>query len=68
MTKPKKPLQEVIDEMNELESDNDLLEEMEEAEGETESKGPPRLDKHDPKRSNFCGTSWGDANQKCEQW
>ena len=29
MTKPKKPLQKVIDEMNELESDNDLLEEME---------------------------------------
>lgn len=46
----------------------DLLEEMEEAESESESKGPPRLDKHDPARSNFCGMSWGDANAKCDQW
>ena len=26
------------------------------------------IGKHDPRRSNFCGTSWFDANSKCDIW
>ena len=45
----------------------DLVKEKEEKE-EEEDATPPRLDKHSPRRKNFCGLSWGDANEKCGQW
>ena len=45
-----------------------VAEAAEKAEAE-EEEGPKRLyDKHSPKRSNYCGTSWGDANEKCSIW
>ena len=50
----------------------DILEAIEEASGgsadsET-SEVANKIDKHSPKRHNFCGTSWGDANGKCSIW
>ncbi|KAL7535511.1 hypothetical protein ACHAXR_006535, partial [Thalassiosira sp. AJA248-18] len=47
----------------------DILEEMEELEGEAAASGKgPTIPKHSPKRHNFCGISWGDANEKCGEW
>ena len=48
----------------------DLVEEAakeEEAAGGNATTATP-ISKHDPKRHNFCGTSWGDANEKCSIW
>ncbi|KAL7553435.1 hypothetical protein ACHAWF_016718 [Thalassiosira exigua] len=33
-----------------------------------ESGGSIKVGKDDPARSNFCGTSWGDANSACGEW
>ena len=49
----------------------DILETIEEASGGSDgetSEVANRIDKHSPKRHNFCGTSWGDANGKCSIW
>ena len=47
----------------------DIIEEQSPAdEAEGGGKVPGRLDQHSPKRNNFCGKSWSDANSKCGMW
>ncbi len=45
----------------------DMMEELDASEGGGENSAN-KIGKHDERRSQFCGISWGDANSKCEQW